>query len=47
MCEQLATTEPELLAQIRALLAPHGIEASTKWRQWLESHEVPYDFTVW
>ena len=43
----LGTTDEEVLARIRELLAPHGISASTAWKSWLEANRIPYDFSVW
>jgi hypothetical protein len=43
----LGATEDELLAAVRALLAPHGIRASTTWRAWLQANDVAWVFSVW
>ena len=47
VCGLLGATEDELLAAVRALLAPHGINASATWRAWLQANDVPWVFSVW
>ena len=46
LCVLLGTSTPGVLEAVRALLAPHGINASKQWRLWLESQGVAFDFTV-
>ena len=46
VCERLGVPRRNLLGAIRALLAPHGITASTAWKAWLQAAGIPYDFTV-
>lgn len=36
----------DLLTAIKTLLEPHGISASTQWKEWLIAHAVPYEFAV-
>ena len=47
VCEVLGVTEASVLAAVRALLAPHGIRASTMWRAWLQANDVAWVFSVW
>jgi hypothetical protein len=47
VCAALGTTEDALFEQVRALLAPHGIAASTQWKAWLTAQGIPFEFSVW
>jgi hypothetical protein len=46
LCAELGVEPAGVLDGIRALLAPHGITASTAWRAWLQAHDVAYEFAV-
>lgn len=47
VCAALGATEDDLLDRLRALLAPHGIGASTQWKAWLTAQKIPFEFSVW
>src|SRR5687768_3913936 len=46
VCELLGVERAALLDALRGLLAPHGVAASPTWRTWLQTHDVPYEFSV-
>jgi hypothetical protein len=43
----LNATQASLLDKVRELLAPHDVDASTRWKAWLVENKIPYDFSVW
>lgn len=47
VCAAFGTTEDALLENVRALLAPHGTEASTQWKAWLTAQGIPFELSVW
>ena len=46
VCEALGVERAGLLDALQSLLAPHGVSASTAWRTWLQTHDMPYEFAV-
>jgi len=46
VCERLGVAADGLLPAVRALLAPHGDQASALWRAWLQAHDVAWVFSV-
>ena len=47
VCAALGATEDDLFDRLRALLAPHGTDASAQWKAWLTAQAIPFEFSVW
>jgi hypothetical protein len=47
VCAALGATEDDLIDRMRALLEPHGTQASGQWKAWLTAQGIPFEFSVW
>jgi len=47
VCAALLATPANLLQELKDLLSPFGISASTEWRDWLTRRGIPFQFANW